>query len=116
MQRVLFCIRLPQLKLLPLIGFLFCCQSKQFNWLNIQCVQFHWNGGDLGAFSSKLLSDWNIFAFLAICLDANFFFFYSAKFRFLHIWPNFFFFFSTRLIYEFSILDKFSKEIRIFGL
>ena len=57
MQFFLFSIGLLQLELMPLVGFLFCSQSKQFNWLNTQCVQFYWNGGDLGAFSSKLLAD-----------------------------------------------------------
>ena len=42
----------PHLKLSQLIGFLFCSRSKQFNWLNIQRIQFYWNGGDLGTFSS----------------------------------------------------------------
>ena len=32
------------------MAFLFCSQSKQFYWLNTQCVQFYWKGGDLVAF------------------------------------------------------------------
>ena len=76
------------------------------------------NAGDLSAFSSTWLADWEHFCSfgdISGCYISSSF--YMAKFRFLYVWPNFFlFFFSTRLIHEFLILDKFSMENRNFRL
>ena len=96
MQCVLLSIGLPQLKLLPHVSFLFFCEPKPFSWLNVQYVQFYWDGGDLGAFFSAWLADWEhfrSFGDMSGCEISSFF--NTAKFCFLHIWPIFFFFFSN---------------------
>ena len=54
----------------------------------------------------------NIFALLAICLDANFFF-YSAKFCFLHIWPIFFFNSTYMQVFNFRQIFKRKLYIRL---
>ena len=96
MQCVSLSIGLPHLKLSPFVVFLFCSQSKQFNLLNTQFVQFYWNGGDLGVFSSIWLTDWEHFrSFSDMSGRWISSFFYMAKFCFLHIWPIFFFSNST---------------------
>ena len=64
-------------------------------------MQFYWNTGDLGAFSSSWLADWEHFRSIGD-MFGRYFFFYVAKFCFLHIsnLPNFFFFLflnSTRI-------------------
>ena len=65
--------------------------------------------------SSEEETGWDIFALSAICLDAKILIFlYAAKFHFFILCQISVF--STRLIYEFSILDKFSKEKRTLDL
>ena len=113
MQCILLSIGLSQLKLSLLVSFLFCSQSKQFNWLNIQhavllellCLKhifFHMTCR-LGTFSLLWRYVWTL----------NFFFFLHCKFLFFTYLDNFFF---QRNLYMFSILDKFLKENRILDL
>ena len=71
MQCISFSIGLPQLKLSPFVSFLLCSQSKQFNCLNTQCMQFYWKA----RFFPHDFQIGNIFALLAICLATTFVFF-----------------------------------------
>ena len=94
----------------PLVGFLFCNQSKQFNWLNTLCVQFYWNRGDLGAFSSTWLADGNIFARLVIYLDAKFFLFSTRQNFAFYIFGEIPFFFNSTYMRVFNFRQIFEEK------
>ena len=108
MHFISFSIGLPQLNLLVFIGFLFCSQSKQFNCLYTQCMQFHWKV----CFLPDDLQIGNIFAFWRYAWMLNFFLFILELYTSFQFLRNFW----SMYVPDYNIVCWILKLVTCFNL